>query len=147
MNKHFFDNSVPSVITERPRIMLGCWPVAARNPGAIVVDHSERRVYGIRGVVNLSPTQFSVLTALVLNFGSPVADEELYEFLWGDREDGGPEFAQSSLSVRAYQLRNMVDGSGLEIGTRWGFGLTIGRWGKVDRVRASRFYPKKAVTA
>lgn len=147
MNKHFVENSVPAVITERPRILLGCWPVAARNPFAIVIDHSDRRIRGIRGVGHLSPAQFTLLSSLLLNFGRVVTYEELFEFMWGDREDGGPEYAQSSIVVRAYQLRQMVHGSGLEIGTRWGWGLQIGLEGQTPRYKAGKFYPKKQVQA
>lgn len=147
MNRHFFDSYAPAVITERPRILLGCWPVAARNPGAIVIDHSDRRIRGIRGVGHLSPAQFTLLSSLLLNFGRIVTYEELFEFMWGDREDGGPEFAQSSIVVRAHQIRKMVDGSGLEIGTRWGWGLQIGIEGQTPRFRTGKYHPRKQVQA
>lgn len=147
MNKHFLDSYAPAVITERPRILLGRWPVIARNPWAVVIDHSKRGVYGIRGVGRLSPAQFTLLSSLLLNFGRVIPYEEIFECMWGDRDDGGPEYAQSSIVVRACQLRRMVDGSGLEIGTRWGWGLQIGIEGQVHRFRPGRYHPRKQVRA
>lgn len=138
---------MPAVITERPRILLGCWPVAVRNPGAVVIDHSERRVWGIRGIGRLPPAQFRFLTTALLNYGRVITYEELFEAMWGDRPDGGPEYAKSSITVRAYQVRALLRGSGLELGSHWGFGLQLGLEGEVHRYKVGKYYPKKQVRA
>lgn len=147
MNRHFVDNSVPAVITERPRILLGGWPVAARNPGAIVIDHSEKRIYGIRGLDHLSPAKFRFLMILLANFGRLVTYEDIFDGMWGDQEDGGPEYAKRIMDQYMTALRRRMVGSGLEIGTIFGVGLEIGLAGRVRRPKNVIYHPDAGLPA
>lgn len=147
MNNHFLQNYVPAVITERPKILLGCWPVIARNPYAIVIDHSEKRIYGIRGLDHLSPAKFRFLMILLANFGRLVTYEDIFDGMWGDQEDGGPEYAKRIMDQYMTALRRRMVGSGLEIGTIFGVGLEIGLAGRVRRPKNVIYHPDAGLPA
>lgn len=138
---------MPAVITERPRILLGCWPVAVRNPGAIVIDHSQKRIYGIRGIGHLPPAQFRFLTLALLNFGRVITYDDVFDAMWGEQADGGPEFAKRITDQYRRRLREALMSSGLEIGTVFGVGIEIGLAGRVRRPKMVIYHPDARIPA
>ena len=48
--------------------------------------------------------------------------EQVFDVLWGEDPEGGPEYAESSLKVHVSKIRKKISGFPFDIGTIWGKG-------------------------
>lgn len=78
----------------------------------------------------------SLLAILQIHEGGWVKYEELVDYVWGDREDGGPLSAMNCVAVMANRLRNR----GYDIAANQSLGLLLVREGDPT---FERFKPKR----
>lgn len=76
---------------------------------------------GERGYRQTAGTFGKILAFLELHRGKMVLYPQIVEYLWGDREDGGPEDPENNIGVYVLRLRR----SGYLIRTHYGRGLTL----------------------
>lgn len=89
--------------------------------GSIAVDLNAKTVSNHDESVDLSPTEYRLLEALLLKRGTTVTASELYEKVWGDHD--GEMLFSDTLKVTVARLRKKI---GTEIiSTAPGFGYVI----------------------
>lgn len=70
-----------------------------------------------------------------LTEGRCVSVGELVQALYGNRQDGGPLYADNGITVRVAHVRQALRPHGITIGVRYGFGWFV-QPEDVDRLRA-----------
>jgi DNA-binding response OmpR family regulator len=93
------------------------------DDGFLTIDHAQRTVVAGGRRVELTPLEFSLLTALVRNRNQVLSHDQLLELVWGDRRGSARE--QVKLYV-GYLRRKLGDDASGEspIETRRGFGYS-----------------------
>lgn len=81
----------------------------------------DTREYFQRRGIHLTDNEGRVVAALVKN-GRPLSRANLFDVLWGDDVDGGPELADNCLKVCVSKLRKKINGIPFGIETIWGRG-------------------------
>lgn len=95
----------------------------------IAIDaHGPSLVYAGRSV-HLTPTEVSMIAALMEAGGALVRHDRLIHRVWGHRDDGGPETAENILKVRIVCLRKKLRqiAAPVEIVNRHGVGYYLER--------------------
>ncbi|MFG1260063.1 hypothetical protein V5F79_22305 [Xanthobacter flavus] len=106
----------PAVIIRRGK------PVQT-DPEAVVICLDRREVWRGRSFAHFSRTEFRLLHALLSARGAVVAWDELIDFIFADREDGGPERVRNAMQVWKCKVRSRLNHLGIGIECRWGVGL------------------------
>lgn len=113
-----------------PRVLLGTWSNeklqhrSKAEPEPIFIGESGVAFNG-RLIWKWKGQKFMVLAALIVRAGQTISHEELWCHLWGDREDGGPEYVRNNISVRLTQLRPILAKLGLVLRNIHGRGYEI----------------------
>lgn len=81
----------------------------------------DTREYFQRRGIHLTDNEGRVVAALVKN-GRPLSRQNLFDVLWGDDLDGGPELADNCLKVCISKIRKKIVGIPFKIDTIWGRG-------------------------
>jgi len=89
-----------------------------------------RRYFQLRGI-HLTSNEGRIVAALVKK-QRPLSNESLYDVLWGDDVDGGPEFAENCLKVAISKIRKKIAGLPFSIETIWGKGYTASNIKSLD---------------
>ena len=71
----------------------------------------------------MTPMQRQILEFLLSR--AFVRQEQMYNFLWGDSIDGGPDDPRKTMSVHMVYLRRLLQPAGVVIETRRGVGWRI----------------------
>jgi two-component system KDP operon response regulator KdpE len=80
-------------------------PGGVFESGALKVDLEHRRVYVRASEIHLTPTEYKIVTTLVLHAGHVVTHKQLLEAVWGPRKDD----AADALRVHITHLRRKLD--------------------------------------
>jgi DNA-binding response OmpR family regulator len=105
-------------------VILTLQPVDAARE-ALVLDLRSRRAMRLGHELQLGPHKFEILSILAANLGSVVELDRILAFMWGERDDGGPLWARSQISIQVSGLRPRIKSLGLAIVTRWGVGFHL----------------------
>ena len=70
-------------LTRRARMMPAADADAPLNIGNLVIDTARRTVTRAGDVIHLTPTEWSLLRALVMHAGRPVTHQQLFRAVWG----------------------------------------------------------------
>jgi hypothetical protein len=81
----------------------------------IIIDRSKRTIARNDIVVHFSPIYFRLVCALILD--QPRFKTALFDLLYDDREDGGPDSGAEIISVMLTQAKPKLARLGLEL--RW----------------------------
>lgn len=104
-----------------PRILFGGERAAAANPDAIVIDCRGCHVHGVGLRRPLTLLQFRFMVAVLTSRGEARRYGELVEFLYGDREDGGPLMADKAVWNLAHGCNRKLGRVLISFGDRRGF--------------------------
>jgi DNA-binding response OmpR family regulator len=91
------------------------------DDGVLRVDQGKSQVWRHGQVLNLTPTEFRLLTSLIARKGSVVRHEDLLEQVWGPAYRGD----NACLSLYIRYLREKIEDDPAEpryLQTRWGLG-------------------------
>ncbi|MFJ6771187.1 BTAD domain-containing putative transcriptional regulator [Kitasatospora sp. NPDC091257] len=89
-----------------------------------------------------APKRRALLSALAVRLNRTVATEELIELVW---EGCAPPTARAALQGHVAALRQLLDGSGLELDTRGSGYLLAGEPDRIDVLRFARFCEQAGV--
>ncbi|MET8546917.1 BTAD domain-containing putative transcriptional regulator [Kitasatospora sp. NPDC004799] len=89
-----------------------------------------------------APKRRALLSALAVQLNRTVATEELIELVW---EGCAPPTARAALQGHVAALRQLLDGPGLELGTRGSGYLLAGESDRVDVLRFGRLCEQAGV--
>ena len=97
--------------------------ISLARPDAVVLSTTSRTISRGRIVVKPGPVQFEGIYAILAARGRPVCGSELAGFIWGDREDGGPDYADGNLGtmIRHFRRKLLPLGVGVQAGYGSGF--------------------------
>jgi hypothetical protein len=118
--------------------------VAARNPGAVVVDLRERRIIRGRTAIGFGSRRggrrklFGFCLALLLRQGEFATQGELFEALWGDDEDGGPLHLRTVLAMYCTEARAALASLGLGVEATRKLGRRVVDLRAAETIRAWR---------
>lgn len=92
--------------------------------GGLTLNRLKRRATFDGFVLDLTPTELSLLEQMMLHAGEVVTRSELRENLWSVHVDGG----SNVLDAHVARLRKKLEGAGVPaaIGTRRGIGFVLG---------------------
>jgi DNA-binding response OmpR family regulator len=95
------------------------------HPDALILSTRLAAVTRGRKMVLVTPSQARLLRCLAGSASRLVTTNEVVAAMWGDREDGGPEYAVRSIDVGVYHLRRSLAALGVVIERRWGIGYRL----------------------
>lgn len=97
---------------------------AARDPSAVVVNVSRREIFRGPAFVRLSPNLFAY--AMLLLARRSVTIEDVYEAIWGNDPEGGPDDVPRAVTVMRYKLQKLLPlvGIGIEL-PRYGLSQAV----------------------
>jgi len=106
------------------RILLGRGTVYSRNPDAWVIDLADQRIHGFSRH-RMGTVEFRLMTLLLIRAGRVATYGMIFDAVWGDREDGGPNNPRQMISVIASRLRPELRRAGFDLRTEWGVGMVV----------------------
>lgn len=93
---------------------------APAGSDAVYLDFKRHEVSRGRERARLWPTPFLVAAAIICAQG-PLTTTELVDGIYGDREDGGPEFADKVVHVATWHARQRLSPLGLSLCSHKGY--------------------------
>lgn len=75
--------------------------------------------------LQLSPIEYSLVTLMVKNYPRKLGADELIQYVYGARRNGGPLHAAGSIKVFMFRLRKKLEPSG------WGISFNAGGHGVI----------------
>lgn len=120
------------VLTSRP--LRDNQPLGSyRRDGKLYVSVKDNWAWRNGAGARMAPSVRFVLCVLAAAERRASCDE-LFEGLYGDRKDGGPEYDRNSVSQRINRARHVCRLLGLHIETAWGRGWEL-KESEADEVR------------
>lgn len=99
--------------------------LAGLHPDALVVDYDRRTLLRDGTAVRFEPTKFQILFSIARHLGGIRSKTDLFDELWGYREDGGPDSQEKVVDVHLCKIRKVLPALGIGIETVWGQGYRV----------------------
>lgn len=106
------------------RIVIGTWWLARQPASDCATIYVNHRTFTLtRGpmFVRLPPEMFKM--AAVMLSARLLTYDEFYAAMYGDRQDGGPEFVRILRKVMVCRVNQRLRHIGIRLATRWGIGM------------------------
>lgn len=97
--------------------------LSIKNPDAVVVFYDVPVLWRAGHHRRLTPTQFRFVFSILARRGGVAVKEDIFEDLYGDREDGGPEAQTKMMDVLLCKCRQFVAPLGIVFRTEHGRGI------------------------
>ena len=113
--RHVWAGPVPVVVTFGfPRVSEDTLVLNMRE--CLAMRHGRK--------VRMPHDIFKMFAAIACG-GREVSKVDIAEFMWGDREDGGPDSWHKIIDIQVFRMRRLVRPLGIAITNRYTFGFAI----------------------
>lgn len=106
-------------------VIVGTWRVGRHlgASGAVFLNCRNSTVHRGGLAATMTPQEFKLVSMALPRPGQIVTKGEIYDAVWGDDPDGGPENLQKSIDVLMFRVRGKLTPLGILLLNRCGRGV------------------------